>query len=406
MRKLKAGKGRVSSKMRRGKCLVLFPAFLFVNAFVVIIITTWHPRLVVNTSFVVCSEELNNEDNDYRIQTILSTPGNHSNAILETTDPPFRHTTEGLNHTYFSRLGTQLKINYSEMCPSDSIMLDDRWKQFVPKHQDCPTLFIVGARKGGTTSLYSYVAKHPDFDGILLDRGPMSGETFYFSLDWESWDWNRFMKIFQGVKSMTGESSVSNLVDCRVPRRLWESCGKQAKIVALLRNPLTRFESNFLMRVALGDYPSNKSASSVVNPQVDEFINKKEITLENIASSWEDFRCLFNPSRNLIFEGLYYVHLMTWLCNFPPENILILNSEEFFENTQSVLNVVISFLGLSPLNAKQVEVITSKTYNGNNKSFSPLQYLSTVDKEKMMAIYKHTNKPLLELLGWKDVEWN
>ena len=97
---------------------------------------------------------------------------------------------------------------------------------------------------------------------------------------------------------------------------------------------------------------------------------------------------------------------MTWLCNFPPENILILNSEEFFENTQSVLNVVISFLGLSPLNVKQVEVITSKTYNGNNKSFSPLQYLSTEDKEKMMAIYKHTNKPLLELLGWKDVEWN
>ena len=91
------------------------------------------------------------------------------------------------------------------------------------------------------------------------------------------------------------------------------------------------------MRVALGNYPSNKSASSVVNPQVDEFINalvKKKITLENIASSWEDFRCLFNPTRNLIFEGLYYVHLMTWLCNFPPENILILNSEEFFENTQ------------------------------------------------------------------------
>ena len=81
---------------------------------------------MVNTSFVVSSEELNNEDNDYRIQTILSTPGNHSNAnyrIVETTDPPFRDTTEGLNHTYFSRLGTQLKINYSEMCPSDSIML-------------------------------------------------------------------------------------------------------------------------------------------------------------------------------------------------------------------------------------------------------------------------------------------
>ena len=47
----------------------------------------------------------------------------------------------------------------------------------MPKHQDCLTLFIVGARKGGTTSLYSYVAKHPDFDGILLNRGPMSGET-------------------------------------------------------------------------------------------------------------------------------------------------------------------------------------------------------------------------------------
>ena len=152
--------------------------------------------------------------------------------------------------TKYSRLGSQLQLNYTKMCPRGSLMLDNskQRSQFVPNHQNCPSLFIVGARKGGTSSLYTYMSKHPSFKGILLDKGPKVGETFYFSSSrWKKWQWSQYTNMFQNTSHyMTGESSVAYLVDCHLPERLWGSCGKQAKIVILLRDPIKRFESNYL----------------------------------------------------------------------------------------------------------------------------------------------------------------
>ena len=95
----------------------------------------------------------------------------------------------------FSRLGSQLDLDYARMCPPDSIMLSSDWRQSVPEHQGCPTLFIVGARKGGSTSLYTYVSQHPEFEGVLLNKGPQAGETFYFTSHWKKWDWAQYMSI-------------------------------------------------------------------------------------------------------------------------------------------------------------------------------------------------------------------
>ena len=313
-----------------------------------------------------------------------------------------------------SRLGNQLKLNYAQKCPKGSVMLNNEWRHYTPDHLDCPTLFIVGARKAGTTSLYTYLSRHPNFKGIFLDRGPMAGETFYFSAhhDKDSWDWRRYTKLFEHVTwLMTGDSSVGNLVNCNVPERIWRACGKQAKIVILLRDPLRRFLSNYLMRSDQGirSYSNNTRASTVVEVELESFINtalKKGADIRSIDQSWERFRCLFSPSRNLLFEGLYYVHVMNWLCNFPPENILILNSEEFFEKTPTILEQVIEFLALSPLDIDTVEFITSTVYNQGSGFTHSHQHLSDLDRRKLMAIYKHTNKPLLQLLDWQNVNWN
>lgn len=327
---------------------------------------------------------------------------------------PWMLNTEDATKTY-SRLGVQLKLNYAQRCPKGSLMLDKHWKHFTPEHVDCPALFIVGARKGGSTSLYTYISRHPDFEGILLDRGPRAGETFYFSANYdkESWGgWSRYMKMFEHVNwYMTGESSVGNLVNCRVPKRIWQSCGKQAKIVMLLRDPIRRFESNYLMRVdhLTRHYNNNTKASTVVEIELQNFISaalKNGLDMKTVDKSWEEFRCLFAPSRSLIFEGIYYVHVMNWLCNFPPENILILNSEEFYNETPKILEQVLKFLGLSSLDHETIQFITSTIYNKGTGVRLKHQQMSELDRKKLMAIYKYSNQPLLELLDWNNVDWN
>ena len=69
-------------------------------------------------------------------------------------------------------------------------------KNTKPLHDSCPHVFIVGAHKGGTTSLYQYLSKHPDFGGILLDKGPSAGETFYFQSRYEKCPWEYYASQF------------------------------------------------------------------------------------------------------------------------------------------------------------------------------------------------------------------
>ena len=175
----------------------------------------------------------------------------------------------------YSRLGSQLQLNYTKMCPRGSLMLENskQRSQFVPNHQNCPSLFIVGARKGGTSSLYTYMSKHPSFKGVLLDKGPAVGETCYFSFFWKQWQWSQYMNMFQNTSHyMTGESSVDYLADCHIPERLWRSCGKQAKIVILLRDPIKTFQSNYLMRARLKTSKIRGNVSTVVNVEMNRFL--------------------------------------------------------------------------------------------------------------------------------------
>ena len=70
-----------------------------------------------------------------------------------------------------TRFGGDLNFDYSS-CPINSIMLNSTRVNAKPLHNNCPQVFIIGARKGGSTSMYQYLSKHPDFKGILLDKGP------------------------------------------------------------------------------------------------------------------------------------------------------------------------------------------------------------------------------------------
>jgi len=140
---------------------------------------------------------------------------------------------------------------------------------------------------------------------------------------------------------MSGESSVTYLVHCQVPQRIFSSCGMQAKIVMLLRNPIDRFVSNFLMRVRVSDYGNTITEITPIRSIMEEEMRSfhsimSNISFPNVQQGWKNILCKFRPTESMIFEGMYYVHLLNWMCNFPAENILIINSEEFSTSWYSI----------------------------------------------------------------------
>ena len=249
------------------------------------------------------------------------------------------------NHKYryssLTRLGSELNFNYTT-CPRSSLMLENSVKSITPHHNDCPQVFILGARKGGTTSLISYLSRHPNFTAANINDAHLYhvGETGHFSRFYNE-EWSAYKAQFVGDGNVLGESSVDNFVKCYVPARMYKSCGddiKSTKFILLLRDPVERFQSNyqFCIHNEFFGYhkKDNVNMSWFVNKEINNFYiatHKNGLDIDTMQNHLNDLFCMFiKDIPNAKYEGLYLVHFHLWLCNVPAENILILNSEEFF----------------------------------------------------------------------------
>ncbi len=124
-----------------------------------------------------------------------------------------------------------------------------------------PNFLIIGAAKAGTTSLYHYLRQHPQ---IFL---PDNKEPHYFSfaerkylefgnkkykLPKYSFDWYSYLKLFESAdakKSVAiGEASVSYLCSASAPHNIRKRL-PNVKMIAVLRNPVERAFSHYLMGV-------------------------------------------------------------------------------------------------------------------------------------------------------------
>lgn len=309
-----------------------------------------------------------------------------------------------------SRLASTLSFDYSS-CPKDSLVhTSPPGATFTPKHPDCPSLFIIGARKGGTTSLIQYLSKHPHFVGAKLGSKAQAGETMYYTSLYNRRNWKDYMGFFPPPEPgvLTGESSVAYATRCPVPRRIVEDCGTKPKIVYLIRNPYQRFESNYLMRLRFhSNYPN---INEVFQQQWNLLIKALNGSM-NMAgeigegtSLYRDFSCKWEKGTpNMLYDSLYFTFLSHWLCNYPsPENIMIVNSEEFFEKPGRILNQIFAFLGLSELTEQDLNAIVSSVYNqGKHRDV----VVTTENRKLLEKLYTPFTKEILTLLKW-DVDWS
>ena len=307
-----------------------------------------------------------------------------------------------------TRYGNDIRHFDVEMCPPSSIILN--LTKMTPLHSDCPTLFIVGTPKGGTTTLIELVSMHPNFEGAELQkRGFSKGELFYFTRPPTHFKspmtWGQYIKHFPtGV--VTGESTSWYLSGCEVPKKLFQACGRKAKVVMLFRNPVRRIISQYVMhRMTLRK--KNASVDLFVSRQLtlyNQAANK--LYIRNVAHDWNKQSCMPQlDAKNVIYFGLYYVHLMNWLCNFPAENIMVVNSEEFFLQPQRIVTQVLNFIGLNSLPKEYNTAVNTTVYNkGRYDKFDTR--MSDKLLEQLHNLYKPFNEALFELLSWEDVDWS
>jgi len=108
-----------------------------------------------------------------------------------------------------------------------------------PTTHQRPSYLIVGAGKSGTSSLYEYLSHHSSFEAAT------NKQVHYFKYFYKkgmSW----YLQHFSDDKSkMTGESAPGYLPYPWVAKRIYQDLGREEKIIAIFRDPLTRAFSSY-----------------------------------------------------------------------------------------------------------------------------------------------------------------
>jgi tetratricopeptide (TPR) repeat protein len=242
--------------------------------------------------------------------------------------------------------------------------------QLIPVKK--PNFLVIGTQKGGTTSLYYYLAQHPQIVPSLIK------EIDYWSHKYErglEWYLAHFLPQFKGQNFLTGEATPSYLDSQGVAERLYKVF-PNIKLIILLRNPIDRAISHYYQWVSLKW--ESRSLQEAIQLEMNQSQN----------SFWNQ------PNRYLA-RGVYLEFIKEWMAVFPREQILILKSEDFYENPAQVLTQIFQFLGLPDYSLPEYKPYNARSYPEVDDNI----------QNTLRDYFKPYNQALEDLLGIK-FNWN
>ena len=191
--------------------------------------------------------------------------------------------------------------------------------------------FIVGAPKAGTTSLYHYLSEHPQVvmssqkepdyfsDKEIQEQGMYYAKSRVNTLD-------KYKSLFVQKESVVyGEASVSYLFYENVAEDI-KKYNPNAKIIIMLRNPIERAFSHYLMDYRLG----------LISDSFENIIAKKS-KHKNAHLFYQQY----------IEVSKYATQIQRYLDFFEKENILFIDYEDFKKNVSKTVDQVYNFLNIS-----------------------------------------------------------
>ena len=191
--------------------------------------------------------------------------------------------------------------------------------------------FIVGAPKSGTTSLYHYLSEHPQVemssqkepdyfsDKAIHEQGMYYAKNRVNTLD-------KYESLFMQKESVVyGEASVSYLFYENVAEDI-KKYNPNAKIIIMLRNPIERAFSHYLMDYRLG----------LISDSFENVLAKKS-KHKNAHLFYQQY----------IEVSKYAKQIQRYLVFFEKDNILFIDYEDFKINVSKTVDQVYNFLHIS-----------------------------------------------------------
>jgi hypothetical protein len=222
------------------------------------------------------------------------------------------------------------------------------------KNNNLVNLFIVGAAKCGTTSLYEYLAQHPQIymcpvkephffsnkvensNKSLYER-PAKGKKYHTKIIKDRAVYDSLFDEGEGLK-IRGEASPTYLWDPESALKIF-NYNSHAKIIVILRNPVDRLISSYQMNYSLG-----------LQSNTNDF-------LDTIKNEYKKEKKIWGYDGIYLDLGLYNEQISRYSALFPSQQLLILKFDDLIKNTSETIKRVLNFLDVDQ---KYLEVIDLK----------------------------------------------
>ena len=259
-----------------------------------------------------------------------------------------------------------------------------------------PSVFLVGASKCGTSSLYTYLEQHPD---ICMSKPK---EPMYFEAEFQrgkAYYFNRYFSHWKG-QSIVLDARVAHLYLPYVPRRLFEY-NPDARLLVLLRNPAERavsawwhwysrgFESLSLPAAVAADLERIQAGYRLDRPKEQELFEKTSI---------ENRKGLF---RTYVDTGYFHEQLCRYLEFFPKEQLHVMLLDDLAHDPQTSVLQALAFLGadLKPADNFLYPLI-------NRGDPDVVKHLDAATLAALVEHYKPHNARLEQLIGRSLEHWD
>lgn len=244
-----------------------------------------------------------------------------------------------------------------------------------------PDFLIIGTQKGGTTSLYSYLAAHPKVSPAITK------EVHYFDFHYhcgDLWYCAHFVPAAwpSALRHRTGEASPGYLYNPYAAARV-AAFAPEVKLIVMLRNPVERAYSHYQMSLRRGrEHHPFDAALELEAERLS--VERERLGVERAFAEGRSHR-----NHSYLARGHYAEQLEGWFEHFPRDQFLILGSEHFFANPAQVHAATMRFLEL-PLQPLQ----RYRNLNGLGRSG-----LEPALRERLETYFAPHNARLERLLG-------
>lgn len=221
-------------------------------------------------------------------------------------------------------------------------------------------LFIIGAQKAGTTSLKNYLGEHPSmvthqskefsyfYDDAEFEKGYEAALSHYFPKA----EFKGKTLVCKHAHLYSSEKAISRLKDHN----------KDCKLVFILRNPVTRTFSSYLM----------EKLYNRVHFQFDEIRDALDGSGKIKLEDWQ--------YEAIVEFGLYAKFLETVYRYFPKEQVQLMLFEDFKQTPLLYCSRIFASFGLNSDFQPRVRVIHNKTAMPRSKLLAALLKKFLVEK--------------------------